>query len=468
VEANGYVILEGVRIMTSQLTVPFETDTGKEREPNKILAESEEKAHLFHLLHECLNFETLLARLSATFINLRATEVDGHIDRGLQLLVEYLDIDRSSVAEFSEDGRELLVTHSYTRPGFASFPKSNIALLLPWYTAKIRQGELLRFSRLPEELPPEAVHEREYYSRASLPQSHLAIPFKVGHSVLGGLGCGSFRKAHEWPGELVQSLKLVAEIFANALARKRAEERETRLREQLVLASRVSLMGELAASIAHEVNQPLCAIISNAQTARRMLADDRFGRTEVDEALEDIARDGQRASAVITRIRGLFNKAPVERSAIDLNELIREVVNLTRWEMNRRGVLVKLDLADKLPSVLGDRVQLQQVILNLMSNGADAMENVVRQKRELVIRTAKDRTGSVLVAVKDRGAGIDVANSHRLFDSFFTTKPGGMGMGLAICKSITESHGGTIWANRNADEGSTFQFTLAGIQESVS
>lgn len=409
----------------------------------------------------------MLARLSATFINLPATEVDRHIDRGLQLLVEYLDIDRSSLAEFSEDGRQLLVSHSYTRPGFAPFPRVNIAPLWPWYTAKIWQGELLRFTRLPDEIPPEAVHEREYFGRNPVPQSHLAIPFKVGNSVLGGIGFGSFRRVIDWPDDLVKNLRVAAEIFANALARRRAEEKETRLREQLVLASRVSLMGELAASIVHEVNQPLCAIVSNAQTARRMLAGGEFNLAEVDDALGDISRDGQRASAVISRIRGLFNKAPLERAALDLNELIREVVNLCRWEMTRRGVVVKLALVDHLPSVQGDRVQLQQVILNLMTNAADAMEHVERGRRELTVRSATDRARNVFVSVKDCGVGIDPQNSEHLFDSFFTTKPGGMGMGLAICKSITESHHGTICASSNSDRGSTFTFILPGIQENV-
>jgi signal transduction histidine kinase len=199
-----------------------------------------------------------------------------------------------------------------------------------------------------------------------------------------------------------------------------------------------------------------------------MLANGGFSQAEVDETLEDIVRDGQRASAVIARIRGLFNKVPVERTAIDLDKLIREVANLTRWEMNRRGILVKLELADKLPSVMGDRVQLQQVILNLMTNAADAMENVASDRNELIIRSAEDETGNVVVSVKDCGVGIDAPNSKRLFDSFFTTKSDGMGMGLAICKSITEAHGGTIWASPNADGGSTFQFTLPAMREGVS
>lgn len=423
------------------------------------------QSHLLQLLGERLRFETMLSRLSAAFINLPATEVDSHIEAGLQLLVEYLDIDRSSLAQFSDDGQELLVTHSYTRPPIAPHPRVNLAPVLPWYTGKLRQGELLRFRHLPEELPPEAVRERDAYRQTSMPQSHLAIPFKVGSSVLGAMGFGSFRKPYDWPDELVQSLKLAGEIFANAVARKRAEEKETRLRDQLVLAGRVSLMGELAASIAHEVNQPLCAIISNAQTAQRMLAGGGYDLPELLEALADITRDGQRASAVIARIRGLLKKAPTQRTAVDLNEVLREVIVLTRWEMSRRRIQVKLELADKLPCVRGDRVQLQQVILNLVINGADAMELVAPEKRVLLLRTALYDRDCILVSVTDAGIGIDPQHSERLFDSFFTTKPGGMGMGLAICKSILDAHGGRIWASSNADGGSTFQLILAGLRE---
>jgi signal transduction histidine kinase len=247
-----------------------------------------------------------------------------------------------------------------------------------------------------------------------------------------------------------------------------SEENETRLRDQLALAGRVSLVGELAASIVHEVNQPLCAIVSNAQTTQRLLAGEDFDLAEVREALEDIVRDGQRASAVIARIRGLLRKTPPERAAINVNELIREVIALTRWEMNRRGIAVRLELAEHLPGVLGDRVQLQQVFLNLMTNGADAMESMAKDKRELVLRSAEEPAEGVRVSVKDHGVGIDPRNSERLFDSFFTTKPGGMGMGLAICKSIVEAHGGRIWASPNGDGGSTFQLALPRIRESTS
>ncbi|HYT90369.1 MAG TPA: ATP-binding protein, partial [Gemmataceae bacterium] len=412
---------------------------------------------------ERLRFESLLSRLSAAFIHLPAEEVDSQIERGLQQIVEFLDIDRSSLGQFSEDGSQLLVTHTYALPGVTPFPKVNVAPLFPWYTAKVRCGVVLRFTRLPEELPPEAVQERAYCLREGF-HSHLMIPCQVGDAVLGALCVGSFREERDWSDALVQSLQLVGEIFANALARKRAEERETHLREQLALVARVTMMGELAASIVHEVNQPLCAIVSNAQTVQRLLAQENCDMEEVREALADISRDGQRASAVVGRIRNFVRKAPGERSPVAVNDLIREVAVLMRGELARRGVTVKLELAEGLPAVSGDRVQLLQVILNLMTNGVDAMDRVARDLRHLVVRSTADGA-EVSVAVTDAGVGIAPDSIGYIFDPFFTTKPHGMGMGLAICKSILKAHGGRIWASPNADHGTTFQFTLPASKE---
>jgi PAS domain S-box-containing protein len=538
------------------------------------------------LLQDRLRFEALLARLSATFIHLPADEVDGQIERALRQIVDFLGIERSSLAQFSADGREFLVTHSYTAPGVSPLARMDLAALWPWYTAEIRRGEVLRFTRLPDELPAEAVREREYYAREGGPRSHLAVPFRVGKAVLGAIGFGSFRREVAWPDELARGLQLVGEVFANALGRKwadlalreserrfrllsdaapvlvwmsgpdkgctyfnkpwldftgrplgrelgdgwsegvhpddrerclgtytrafdarqafrmeyrlrrsdgeyrwvldtgvprfeadgtfegyvgsaidvtdqkRAEEKEAHLREQLVRAGRVTLLGELAASIAHEVNQPLCAIVSNAETAQRLLAGGGPEVGEVREALEDITQDGRRASAVIARIRASLRQGPVERAPVDLNETLREVAALTRRRLAGRGLAVKLDLAEGLPPVLGDRVQLQQVVVNLLTNGADAAEAAAGGPRELVLRSAADGAGGVAVAVEDAGAGIEPGSRERVFDPFFTTKPGGMGMGLAICKSIVEGHGGRIAAAANPGGGTTVRFTL--------
>ncbi len=246
--------------------------------------------------------------------------------------------------------------------------------------------------------------------------------------------------------------------------RKRADAETQALKDQLAHVSRVATMGELAASIAHEVNQPLCAIVSNAQTAQRLLTRNAPDVEELRETLQDIIEDGRRASEVIARIRSFLQKDQFKASSVDVNGLIRDVVALTRRETTKRGTLVTLDLADRLPPVLGDPVQLQQVVLNLMTNALEAMDGVERPLRKLLIRSSNG-PGEIAVAVADHGIGFHGADEGRLFEAFFTTKPHGLGMGLAICRSIIQAHGGRLWAAPNTGKGATFHFTLPCVSE---
>jgi signal transduction histidine kinase len=224
-------------------------------------------------------------------------------------------------------------------------------------------------------------------------------------------------------------------------------------------------MGELAAAIAHEINQPLCAIASNAQAAQRLLAGDTADLNEVRETLQDITADSRRASEVIGRIRGLFQKHDPERLPLDLNEAIREVLALLKSQLTRKSITVSLDLAASLPPVLGDRVQLQQVVLNLALNAIEAMSRGEPEQRELSVRSARDGEGAFIVSVRDSGPGIAAEQIEQVFDAFFTTKPGGVGIGLAISRSIIEAHGGRIWAEAAAGRGAAFHFTLPTPKE---
>ena len=258
--------------------------------------------------------------------------------------------------------------------------------------------------------------------------------------------------------------KTLRGFMIDVTARRVADDELRTLRDQIARVGRVSMLGQLAASIAHEVNQPLCAIVSNARAVEQMLASGRDPE-EVRAAMNDISQDGQRASNVINRIRKLFQHSPMPHALLDLNELIHEIVPLIENEMLRRGINLKLELAENLPRVLGDRVQLQQVILNLLNNGAESMDHVTRDQRELCVASVVDAAGTVILSVRDGGAGVDAAAKNQLFDAFFTTKPGGMGMGLAICKSIVSSHGGRIWLEPNWDRGVTVSFSLPPRQE---
>ncbi len=229
---------------------------------------------------------------------------------------------------------------------------------------------------------------------------------------------------------------------------------------QLAHVNRVTTMGELSASIAHEVMQPIAATVANAKAALNWLNAQPPNLEEARQALGATVKEVNRSTDVIERIRALVKKAPPRKDALEINGAILEVIALTRGEVVKNGVSVQTQLAEGLPLIQGDRVQLQQVILNLITNAVQAMSAVSEGARELLISTAKDASGGVLVAVRDSGPGLNPESFDHLFDAFYTTKPRGMGMGLSICRSIVEAHGGQIWASRTAGPGTALQCTL--------
>jgi PAS domain S-box-containing protein len=228
---------------------------------------------------------------------------------------------------------------------------------------------------------------------------------------------------------------------------------------ELARVSRLTTMGELTASIAHEVNQPLTAITNNGSACLRLLANQNLDPEVLRRALEEIVADGNRASAVIARIRGFIKKAPAEKSVLDVNELIQEVLALVGPELQKNRVAAKCELGKTLPPVLADRVQLQQVLLNLVVNGIEAMAEVAERSRELVVQSHIEESGDLMITVSDSGTGLS-SEADEVFTPFFTTKANGMGMGLPISRSLIEGHGGRLWATPNSPRGASFSFTL--------
>jgi C4-dicarboxylate-specific signal transduction histidine kinase len=242
---------------------------------------------------------------------------------------------------------------------------------------------------------------------------------------------------------------------------KRSQEALRTSQAELTHVARLMTMGELAGSIAHEVNQPLSAIVASGSACVRWLESPTPNLEEARETAARIVRDARRAGDVIQRIRALTRKATTEKERLDLNSTIEEVLGLAKAEMLKNRVALRTELRDDLPKVLGDRVQLQQLVLNLIMNGIEAMSGVGDRPRELAISTQSGEPDHVLVKVRDSGVGLDPKSSERIFDAFYTTKPAGMGMGLSISRSIVQNHGGRLWAVPNdRGPGTMFQFTV--------
>jgi PAS domain S-box-containing protein len=306
------------------------------------------------------------------------------------------------------------------------------------------------------DLTPPEWHEADDRRAAQLEASGTAQPYEKEYLRKDGTRVPVLVGAAVYEGRSGEGVGFVLDLTD----RKRAERAYSQAQMELAHANRVATMGQLSASIAHEISQPIGAALSYANAASHWLAAQPPNLEEVRRDLGFIVESGVRASEVIDRIRALVKKAPPRKDKVDINEAILEVIALTQNEMANNSISVRTQLADALPAIQGDRVQLQQVILNLLINAIEAMSGTSERPRELLISTAKTDPEGVLVAVRDSGPGLAPESIERLFESFYTTKPAGLGMGLSICRSIIEAHHGRLWATSNTPRGAVFQFTL--------
>jgi len=294
-----------------------------------------------------------------------------------------------------------------------------------------------------------AINDFEWHYRLLMPDNSIKYLHAVAHA----------RRDQDGQLEYIATVQDVTQ-------RRSSEEALAKARLELARVSRVMSMATLTASIAHEVNQPLSGIVTNASTCLRMLSSDPPNVEGARETARRTIRDGNRASDVITRLRTLFNKKDAVFEALDLNEAAREVIALCLSEIQRNRVVLRTELAANLPSVSGDRVQLQQVILNLLRNGAEAMYRVDDRPRELLVSTRLFSSDSVCLSVKDAGVGFEREALDKLFEAFYTTKAEGMGIGLSISRSIIEGHHGRLWAAQNNGPGAMFCFSIPCASES--
>ena len=315
-------------------------------------------------------------------------------------------------------------------------------------------GRPPRFEELQQRFhPDDRARATQHFRRAIRGKVNFDVSYRIVHP--GGEIREIQSIGHPVFGPTGDVVEVVGTVM-DVTERRRAEEE----RQALAHAHRITTMGQLTASIAHEVNQPIAAAVTNAQAALRWLDMQPPDLQEVRQALARIVKDGRRAGDVIGRIRALIAKAPPRKDRLDINTTILDVIALTRTEMHRNGVSLRTRLAPDLAFVQGDRVQLQQVMLNLILNAVEALSGTSGGLRELLISSETDGANDVRVAVQDSGPGLTSESSEHLFDTFYTTKPGGMGMGLSICRSIIEAHGGRIWAATNIPKGAALQFAL--------
>ena len=343
---------------------------------------------------------------------------------------------------------------------------------VPQFEAISRESTFMRGIGLPGRVwssrepayVPDVVYDANF-PRASIAareglHAAFAFPILLGGDVSGVMEFFS-HEIRQPEQELLAMMATLGSQIGQFIERKRAEDALRHARADLAHVARVSTLGEMTASIAHEINQPLAAVVNNASACLRWLAARNLEEARQSAAL--VVADGHRAGEIIARIRALAKKTPARKERLDINETIREVIALARSEVQRSGVALETRLSDDVhyvPLILADRIQLQQVILNLIVNAIEAMSESVDGSRELLVRSGIAESRRVLVAVRDSGSGLDPKSLDRLFDAFYTTKPQGMGMGLAISRSIIEAHGGRLWASANHDRGATFQFTL--------
>lgn len=416
-------------------------------------------------------FERVASRLLASLLIAGPEAEDEAIDNGLADIGTFLGVDRVVLWERVGATPEF---HSRYRWAAAGVPNAAVTVgpaQAPWTTARLVAGAATRLSR-EAELPVEAAADLPLL-RGFRVRSLLAIPISLGDSVVGAFSVASVREEREWPDGVVAGVGLLGQVFASLRARRQAElnrraaeAQAEQARAALAHVTRVSMLSQLSASIAHQLNQPLAAILGNAEAARAMLSQNRIDRAELREICDEIITEDNRAADIIRRLGALYRRGEMTRASFDLNALVRETLGLLQTELVGRQVTAVADLDPSLPLIEGGRVQLQQVLLNLVLNAAEAMSPPGRfrgespgAQRVLTVRTEAAGAG-VRLSVTDRGPGIAPGDLDSIFEAYWSTKPGGMGIGLAICKSIIAAHRGTLTAGNTAEGGATFCATL--------
>jgi len=402
-------------------------------------------------------FEGLAFDLSSALTQAPPEAINREIDRSIKRIVFGLGIDRSALSRIVDDGRSVRVTHYWSRPGIEP-PPGDLVRLLPWYSKTILGGGEVIYSNQ-SELPPEAAEDVARLGPA-MPRSHVGLPLRVGSTIVGAIGFATFRNEYAWDAPKVRRLRFIAEIFSNALERQRVLEEQVKMRRQLIEVSQVAAMGELTAAIVHEINQPLTAILSNAEAAQTLLEAEKPDLTEVKAAIADIVDDDLRVAEIVKRLRNLFIRGELNKAPLDLSDAIGEIAPFLKKNALLHKTLFEISVDESIPPIAGDQMQLQHAIVNIVHNALEAVSELPERLRRVLLTARTGKDGWVEVAVKDSGLGIRPDVLPRVFDRFYSTKKSGMGIGLAISKSIVDAHDGTLVVASSSGMGTVFEMRL--------
>ncbi len=415
-------------------------------------------------LERVVGFERLASSVLASLLIAGPGGEDAAIISGLHGIAGFLGVDRATIWQWDRAEGLYRTSHRWLSEAAGDPPQAIDETWIPWTSARLKSGQTVVVARTGD-LPPEASTDLPALRRFGL-AALLAVPLGAPGAVTGAFVLSNTHGERRWPRNVIDGARLLAEVFSSLIARRQGGERERAAvrraeqdREALGYMARVDILGKLSASIAHQLNQPLAAILANAEAARTMLGRDRPDLGELREICGDIIAEDHRAAEVIRRLGALYRRGVVTPTALDLDRLVAETLVLLRSELVTRETTVSTDLAAAPALVDADGVQLQQVLLNLIINAADAMSDLPPMGRRLSIRS-DCQAGQVSVSVSDRGPGIPPGDMDTIFDAFWTTKAKGMGIGLTICRSIVAAHKGELTAANADGGGACFRLTL--------
>jgi len=406
---------------------------------------------------ERLAFERLIARLSECLGDMAEPDFLARTERALTCLLVFLDCDRCTFSEFVA-GDYLNVLCSVGSAQFGPLPRGRFRYPFRWFIEALRSGRIVAMSNLPDELPPEAVEEAQHCRRTGL-RAHISIPVRIDGRVTSVLSLAVVRAPRGWPPEMVERLRIIGDVLGSSVALARSQEEVRQLRHRVWHADRVQRLSTLTAAIAHEVNQPLAAILSNAQAGLQYLAREGATPEAIKDILEAVVREGKRAAETVRTMRALIRRDETRRERIDLAAALGEAKRLLESEFAGNGVRIETAF-DPDCWIMADKVQMEQVGLNLLLNAAAAVRDDPQASRVVQLQVSQCDEGRVRMSVRDAGRGIAPQDLASIFEPFWTTGQEGLGLGLAICRSIVEAHGGRIWAESNPVGGATFSVEL--------